>query len=78
MDRAPTLEEVLSMADQLPLADKVRLIEKLAPLISRDLQNPAPGNRTSLRGLWRGVVISEEDIQEARQEMWTGFPRGDI
>lgn len=36
--------------------------------------------RRSLRGLWAdlGVRISEEDIAEARREMWRTFPREDI
>lgn len=31
----------------------------------------------SLRGLWKdfGISISEEDIAEARKEMWGNFPR---
>jgi Protein of unknown function (DUF2281) len=31
----------------------------------------------SLRGLWKGmgIEISEEDIAEARKEMWSNFPR---
>ena len=33
--------------------------------------------RRSLKGLWAdlGVYISEEDIAEARREMWGNFPR---
>ncbi len=31
-------------------------------------------------GLWKdfGVSVTEEDIAEARREMWGNFPRGDI
>ena len=37
-------------------------------------------SRRSLKGLWAdlGVRISEEDIAEARREMWGNFPREDI
>ena len=33
--------------------------------------------RRSLRGLWKdlNVEITEEDIAEARREMWGNFPR---
>jgi len=33
--------------------------------------------RKSLRGLWKGsgTHITEEDIAEARREMWGDFPR---
>lgn len=36
--------------------------------------------RRSLMGLWAdlGVKITEEDIAEARREMWGNFPREDI
>jgi hypothetical protein len=36
--------------------------------------------RRSLLGLWAdlGVKITDEDIAEARREMWGNFPREDI
>lgn len=34
--------------------------------------------RRSLRGMWKGVDISAEDIDEARREMWGNFPREDF
>jgi Protein of unknown function (DUF2281) len=36
--------------------------------------------RRSIKGLWSGlnIDITEEDIAEARQEMWGNFPREDI
>jgi hypothetical protein len=36
--------------------------------------------RQSPKGLWAdlGVEITEEDIAEARREMWGNFPREDI
>jgi len=34
--------------------------------------------RRSLEGMWKGVDISAEDIDEARREMWGNFPREDI
>jgi hypothetical protein len=43
------------------------------------LQARTPPNvpRKPLRGLWKdlGVAISDEDISEARREMWGNFPR---
>ena len=32
----------------------------------------------SLHGIWRGVSVTEADIDEARKEMWGNFPREDI
>lgn len=36
--------------------------------------------RRSVKGLWAdlGVDITEEDVAEVRQEMWTNFPREGI
>ncbi|MBA2736512.1 MAG: DUF2281 domain-containing protein [Pyrinomonadaceae bacterium] len=34
--------------------------------------------RRSLEGMWNGVDISAENIDEARREMWGNFPREDF
>jgi len=78
MERAVTLEEALELARQLSPVDKVRLIERIVPDIERELMAAPPTPRKSLRGLWRGLDITEEDIAEARREMWGSFPREDI
>ncbi len=72
-----TLDHVLKLTEQLSLLDKVRLIERVAPQLERDLQ-AIDGPRHSLRGLWKGVDISAEDISEMRREMWVNFPRTDV
>ena len=74
---AVTLEAVLNLVKQLKLVDKVRLIERVAPQIERELAQ-IPVQRKSLRGLWRGVDISESDIAEVRRQMWGDFPMKDI
>jgi hypothetical protein len=40
----------------------------------------AKGPRQAVKGLWasQGVRITEEDIAEARREMWGNFPREDF
>ncbi len=73
-----TLDHVLKLAEQLSPLDKVRLIERVAPQLERDLQAIGDRPRQSLRGLWKSVDISSEDIAEARREMWSNFPRADI
>ena len=82
MDKAVTLEDVLRLANQLSAIDKTRLIEQIAPQIKRELQGVSPveppTETKSLRGLWRGLDISEADIAEARQEMWGNFPRENV
>lgn len=76
MQQTVTLDQVLQLAAQLSPVDKVRLIERIAPQIERELTPSTP--RESLRGIWQGLNITEEDIAEARREMWGNFPREDI
>ena len=73
-----TLDYVLRLAEQLSPLDKVRLIEGVAPQLERDLQAIGNQSRQSLRGLWKDIDISTEDIAEVRREMWSNFPRADI
>ncbi len=73
-----SLDDVLKLAEQLSPLDKIRLIERVAPQLERDLQALDERPRQSLRGLWKDIDISAEDIAEARREMWANFPRADI
>ena len=74
-----SLEQALGMARSLAPLDKVRLIESLAPDLETALApaSPMPVRKRSLFGILRGCSISPTDIDEARQEMWGGFPRDD-
>lgn len=71
--------EAVAWLKRLSAVNKIRLIERLTPQIEHELKscNP-PAERKPLRGLWRGVDLSEEDIAQARRETWTEFPREDI
>jgi hypothetical protein len=79
-----TLQEAVSLAWQLPALDKVRLIERLAPEIERDLLRQQPQERAqelkSLLGLCAdlGSAPSAGEINEIRHEMWATFPREDV
>jgi hypothetical protein len=78
MENSVTLQEALALVRQLSPIDKARLIEQIVPDIERELQAARTRPRKSLRGLWRGLDITEEEIAEARREMWGSFPREDI
>ncbi len=54
------------------------MIERLAPDIERDMARGLSAPGVSLRGLWRGVDITDDDIAEVRREMWGNFRRDDI
>ena len=77
--RTPTLDEAAALALQLPAADRVRLIERLADSLfghwvaRRD--EPSRSHRGALADL--GPAPSAEDIDEARQDMWSGWARED-
>ena len=71
-------EDVLELVDQLSPLEKVRLIEHVTPQIRQVVASAPPIPRESLRGLWKGLNITDEDIAEARREMWGNFPREDI
>jgi len=71
-------DEVMELVDRLPFSDKVRLIGRLAPQIAGEAEPVAETPRQSLRGLWRGVDITDEDLAEVREEMWAAFPRDDV
>ena len=78
MSASVTLNQVLELTKNLPTLDKIRLIEKVAPQIERELKSEQSAPRQSLRGLWRGIDISAEGISQMRKEMWKNFPREDI
>ena len=78
MENIIPLEKVLELAKQLSPMDKLRLIERIAQRIERDLKASTGEQHKSLRGLWRGLHITEQDIAEARRDMWADFPRENI
>jgi hypothetical protein len=78
MHHQVTVEQVLELTKKLSATEKVRLIERITPQITRDLKIIRKKPRRSLRGLWRGVDIAPEDIDTARRELWHDFPRDDV
>lgn len=77
-DVAVELNEVVGLVRGLSPLDKVRLVEEVMALLEEDLAGEKPNPKRSLYGIWPDANISEEDIAEARKEMWGNFPREDI
>lgn len=73
MGQTVTLDQVLNLAEQLSARDKERLIERIAPHVSRAKSNISNKPLRSLYGIWQGFSITEQDIAEARREMWGNF-----
>ena len=74
-----TYEEIAKLALNLPVADKLRLIERLATRVRYDVGSEPAVPRQSWRGLLAdlGPAPSAEEIDEARREMWGGVFRED-
>jgi hypothetical protein len=74
------LEEVLGFVKQLSLVDKVRLIERVAPEIERDLKTTQKMPKRSLWGICAdlGNAPSAAEIDQTRHEVWANFPREDF
>jgi len=67
-------QQVIETLRDLPAEKQKEALESLDSLKEK---NPLGNPRRSLRGLWKGlnVDITEEDIAEARREMWGNLPR---
>lgn len=67
-------EAVVAKLRELP-ADKQQEVLDFASFLGA--KEPTRPKLKSIRGLWKdlGISISEEDIAEARKEMWGNFPR---
>jgi hypothetical protein len=69
-----TLEQILAQVKALP----PELQKKRLALVEGIRANePGPAPRKPLRGMWRhiGVDVSEDELADARREMWGSFPR---
>lgn len=74
-EEAGNLEEVINLALRLSPVDRVRLLERLVPIIKEDVQVAKPKPRQSLLGLCAdlGPAPSAKEIDEARREAWGRF-----
>lgn len=76
---AATFEDVLKLVQQLSPVEKVRLIERVAPEIERELVAGRPDSGVSLLGIVKdlGPAPSADEIETCRREAWVNFPRED-
>jgi hypothetical protein len=67
-------EQVLEKLRHLPPESQKEVLDFVDFLKEK---NGSAKPRRSLRGLWKdlNIHITEEDITEARREMWGNFPR---
>ena len=74
-----TVEMVLEDLRRLPPRERLHVIVQALPELERELHEHV-GPLQSLQGLWKDLDfdISAAEIDEARREAWTDFPRQDI
>ncbi len=71
------VESIVERVENLPL-ERQREVLNLAEYLQHKEKSNGVKPRKSLYGLWKGVDITSEDIDEIRQEMWGNFPRDDF
>jgi hypothetical protein len=74
-----SIEELIEFADQLSAKERARLAEHLVSGLARELDEAPPTPRRSLLGILAeyGPAPSDEEIAEARREMWGSIGEGD-
>jgi hypothetical protein len=71
--------ELLQQVKQLPPCEQLLFAEQiLAGLVHQMPAKQSPKPLKSLLGLWQGFTVTEEDIAEARREMWGNFGERDF
>ena len=68
------VESIVERVENLPL-ERQREVLNFAEYLQHKEKSNGVKPRKNLEGLWEGVSISSEDIEEARREMWGKFPR---
>jgi hypothetical protein len=70
-----TWEMIAERARELPLDQQREVLDFVEFLRARQ----APKRPlVDVAGLWKGFDVSPEDIEQARRELWGGFPREDV
>lgn len=72
-----TYQDILENAQQLSPTEKARLLTDISASLQQELHAISQPKR-SLLGIWQGIDISADEIEQARDEMWGKFPREDI
>lgn len=77
----PTAQEIYASTIRgLPPDERLQLAVLILNELAKTgvLNNGNSKPQVSLRGIWKGLNITDEDIDEVRQEMWSKFPREDV
>jgi hypothetical protein len=75
------IDELMERIRRLPVAKRKQLDEMVRSLEENPQERPAaPGALQPVRGLLRDLAPapSGAEIEDARRELWAGFPREDL
>jgi hypothetical protein len=76
---ALTWDQAINLTSELSRADKAALIAVLASELGKEEAPPAQRPKSFFGVMsYLGGTPTDEDIEEARREMWGNFPREDI
>lgn len=76
-DAKQRLHEAIDALPKETLAEVASFVEYQRYKHARE-QEAAPSKPVALGGLWKGLDITDEDIDEIRQEMWADFGERDV
>ncbi len=71
----PMVAEILNTTRSLSVEEKIQLIRGMTDQVEHDLKGIKKAPNRSLRGIWKGLNITDKEIRENRKEMWDNFPR---
>lgn len=72
-------EHITTLFKSLSRLEQIELIEQLTSMFKQEIAEDQPKkSRRSMAGIWEGVSVSPEDIDEVRHDMMKNFPREDI
>ena len=81
-EKTITHDEVIQLAIQLPWRERLRLIRQILAELDEQLPLTDKGSEPlrSLYGLWQdySIELTEQDIAQARREMWGRFAEREL
>lgn len=72
------LEQIKRLADTLSSDEKQNLLSWLESSVQDQQEAAQKPVRKSLFGAWTTLSVTDADIDQMRQELWSRFPREDF
>ena len=72
------VESIVERVENLSVREQQEVLDFAGFLQNRKELKQKKKRLKSLRGIWKSVEITNEDIDEVRHEMRANFPRDDI